>query len=124
MKLILAFAILLITSAAYAQTAIVVDINRARLTWDWTQGPEPNNGLVEAFNVKCGPSSKTYNRTTTFTDPALRSVPILSVIAGSGTYYCVASASNQYGESGNSNEVFFDAGAAPFPPSNFAVTAQ
>ena len=83
------------------------DLNKARLTWNWIQGAPPSDGTVSEFRVKCGQSSKVYNKLTVIADPAARSVAVRQVIQGSGNWYCVIHAANVAGESGPSNEVFF-----------------
>lgn len=104
-----------------AQTTIAVDIAKAKLAWDWTQG---TGGVPTEFRVKCGAASGVYTKITTIADPAARSANIRDVITGSGNWFCAVSAANQFGESANSNEVFFAAGAAPLAPTNARVSAQ
>ena len=106
---------------AWAQTVISVDIARARLSWNWTQG---TGGAVTEFRVKCGPTAGTYTSTTVLADPATRSVPVQQVVSGPGTYFCIVTAANQFGESGPSNEVPFAAGNVPAAPSGVQITAQ
>ena len=104
-----------------AQTVLSVDITRAQLSWNWTQG---TSGAVAEFRVKCGPTASTYTSTVVLADPAARSVPVQQVVSGPGTYFCIVTAANQFGESGPSNEVPFVAGNAPAAPSGLQITAQ
>ena len=106
---------------AWAQTILNVDITRARLSWNWTQG---TGGAAAEFRIKCGPTAGTYTSTTVLADPAARSVPVQQVVSGPGTYFCIVTAANQFGESGPSNEVPFVAGNAPAAPSGLQITAQ
>lgn len=112
-------------SPALAQT-VTLDLNRAVLVWDWTKGATPNvnTGDVERFDVKCGRQSGVYSSTSPVNDPLSRSVKISQILNGSGQWFCVLSAVNRYGASGNSNEVSFDVGAAPASPANVRVQAQ
>ena len=106
---------------ASAQAVISVDITRARLSWNWTQG---TGGAVAEFRVKCGPTAGTYTSTTVLADPTVRSVPVQQVVSGPGNYFCVVTAANQFGESGPSSEVPFAAGNVPATPSGLQITAQ
>lgn len=121
MKTVIVFlAILFASSFVEAQTTINVDIARASLAWDWTQGA---GGLPDSFNVKCGQSSGNYTKVTSVAYPTL-TVAISQVITGQGSWFCVVSASNQFGDSPNSEELPFVAGAAPLSPSNARVIAK
>lgn len=111
---------ILLAANAPAQTSISVDINKAKLQWDWAQG---SGGIPDNFLVKCGQSTGNYTRITQVLYPST-SVNISSVITGQGNWFCAVSAFNQFGESGLSNEVPFVAGAVPSPPSNARVTAN
>lgn len=110
-----------LASPAIAQTVLSVDITKAKLSWQWSQGPA---GPASEFRVKCGAASGAYTKTTVLVDPAARTAPVLSVIAGPGKWFCAVSAANPYGESGSSNEVTFDAGSVPVAPTNATITAQ
>jgi hypothetical protein len=125
MKLLIIALILLAAAAssADAQTTISVDINRAKLVWQWSQGAPPVDGIPTEFLMKCGQSSGNYNRVTPVIFP-LTELAVRTAIGGTGRWFCAVSASNPFGESGLSNEVFFDAGAVPLSPSNLAVQAQ
>jgi len=117
-KLLLAAAILaLLPAQLSAQTPISVDMNRARLTWSWSQGA---GGPAELFNVKCGTSSKVYTKTMSVKAPTTE-LAVAQAITGSGTWFCVVTASNSFGESGPSNEFPFVAGAVPSSPSALGI---
>ena len=106
--------------SADAQTVVAIDIQRATLLWDWTQG---TGGAATEFRAKCGQVSGTYTKVTILANPAARSMPVKDAILGSGNWFCAVSAANRYGESGLSNEVPFDAGDIPSNPSNVRVGA-
>jgi hypothetical protein len=106
---------------AHAQTTVVVDITKAKLVWAWAQG---NGGPVEKFNIKCGPTTGAYSILVSLPTPAARAIPISTVVTAPGTYFCVVSAANQFGESGNSNQVSFAAGVGPVTPSGLVIQAQ
>lgn len=120
-KLLLVLLVVLWASIVEAQTTLVVDIDRASLKWDWAQG---TGGPVDEFLVKCGSAPSTYSRTTSLLNPAARTLAVRTAITGSGLWYCAVSARNKYGESANSNEVFFDAGVVPSSPTNLTLQVQ
>lgn len=108
--------------SAFAQvTTLAVDIDRATLSWNWSVG---TGSPVEEFRVKCGPSTGSYTITHIVADPAARSVPVKDLITNAGTYFCAVSAANAFGESALSNEISFDTGSIPLPPTNLKVSAQ
>jgi hypothetical protein len=107
---------------AAAAQSVSVDINRAKLAWTWTAAT--GSGAPSEFRVKCGQSSGSYTKTTIVSDSALRSIDIKTVIGGQGNWFCVVSAANSFGESGNSNEVPFVAGAAPSGSIAASISAQ
>ena len=111
----------LLAGPIQAQTVISVDITKANLSWSWTQG---TGGTIAEFRVKCGNVAGTYTKTTILADPAIRSVAVATAITGPGNWFCVVSAANQFGESGNSNEVNFAAGNVPVAPSGLQIIAQ
>lgn len=111
-------------SPTVAQT-VTVDLNKAKLSWDWSKGALPNDGDAEGFTMKCGRQTGVYSSATPINDPLARTVPVRSVVNGSGVWFCVIGAQNRYGPSpGNSNEVSFDAGAVPAVPANHKLQAQ
>jgi hypothetical protein len=107
--------------AAFAQS-VSVDINRAKLAWTWTSAT--GSGAPTEFRVKCGQFPLLYTKTTIVSDPAVREIAIKTVIGGQGNWFCVVSAANSFGESGNSNEVPFVAGAAPSGSIAASISAQ
>ncbi len=102
---------------AVAQTSI--DLNAANFYWDWTQG---TGGAVSEFRINCGPNAGTYPTVTIVANPAARSFPVKNAIGGPGTYHCVLTAANQYGESLPTSEGFFAAGVSASSPSNLRLT--
>ena len=114
-------AFVLFTSPAWAQTTLAVDINRAMLSWEWTPS---TGGAVSEFRVKCGTVTGSYSKITILADQAARTMPVKNAIAGAGTWFCVATAANPFGESGPTNEVTFDAGVVPVSPANLSVQVQ
>ncbi len=119
--LALALLVAIAVSASAQVTTLAVDIEQANFTWEWVQG---TGGPADEFRIKCGPTSGNYATTYTVPDPSLRSIPVKDVVGTSGNYFCVVSAANAFGESGVSNEVFFDAGTIPVGPTNLKVTVQ
>lgn len=107
--------------AAFAQS-VSVDINRAKLTWTWTSAV--GSGAPTEFRVKCGQFPSLYTKTTIVSDPAVREIAVKAVIGGQGNWFCVVTAANSFGESGNSNEVPFVAGAAPSGSIAASISAQ
>ena len=126
MKTLLVLLLLLFATAAQAQTTVVVDLNRALLQWNWTKGTNPgvDDGDVAEFVIKCGNAPLVYNKETVLANPAARSIAVKDAIRGSGDWFCIVTARNQFGESGASNEVPFAAGVKPSSPSNLSVAAQ
>lgn len=114
---IIILAISLLFAAPLLAQPIIVDLNRAQLAWQWSKGTGSD---VNEFRVKCGQSSGAYTKVTVYPNPAQRTAQVRDVIAGSGVWYCIVTAANQYGEAA-SNEVPFDAGAAPSSPFNLQV---
>lgn len=109
----------LLLGQAMAQV-ISVDINRAKLSWTWTQG---TGGLASEFRVKCGQTTGVYTRTTIVAYPATIA-NVKDVITGNGNWFCAVTAANSFGESGLSNEVPFVAGAAPSSIPVLTIQAQ
>jgi hypothetical protein len=122
--LALGLGLALTASPAEAQNAITVPLSTGRLTWTWAPGTPPNDGAVEEFRMKCGPSTGNYTRTTVIADPAARSIPVASVVTGIGNYFCVVTAANAAGESGPSNEVNFIAGNLPAGATDLKIESQ
>ena len=88
--------ILLWCTPILAQTTIAVDINKAKLTWQWAQG---TGSAADGYNVKCGPTSGAYTKVTIVTPSTAKEVPVLSAITGPGVYFCAVSAFNIFGDS-------------------------
>jgi hypothetical protein len=103
-------ALLLVGSSAFAQTNILVDIKKAKLTWNWA--PDSAGDIVDSFSVKCGPATGVYTRNTPVLFPNTE-LDLVTAIFGVGTWFCTVSAVNQFGESPDSNEVAFSAGTTP-----------
>ncbi len=122
MKTLLAsLALVSLATFAEAQTTIAVDIAKAKFVWTWAQG---TGGAVAQFHVKCGTATGSYTTDTIVNDPAARQLPISSAITAPGTYFCVVAAANQFGQSANSNQVSFAAGAVPVAPASLTIQAQ
>lgn len=123
-------AVLWAASPVLAQTTLAVNINQARLEWQWVLGTAPNDGLPDEFRMKCGPQSKNYTKITPipYTNPPVVGGPyslgVRQAISGAGDWFCVVTAANKFAESAPSNEVFFAAGAPPSAPFNNRVVAQ
>jgi len=113
-------AVLAFAAVADAQT-VQVDINRATLEWTWTA--DATSGPVDEFRMKCGPSSGTYTKITSVAGTA-RALAVRNAVGGDGLWFCAVAAANQRGESGLSNEVPFDAGAAPSGKLGLGVRAN
>jgi hypothetical protein len=115
-------AVLCLAGQSEAQTAIAVDINRAKLSWDWVQ-VAPTDSIPDDFVVKCGQSTGNYTKLTPVVFPT-KQVAVKDAIAGNGSWFCVVTARNQFGESLPSNEVNFTAGNIPGSATNLTVSAQ
>lgn len=109
------------SASAFAQQAIAVDIAKAKLVWTWSQG---TGGVPAEFRIKCGNTSGSYTKTTPVTNIALRELAIATAINGVGTWFCVATAANEFGESGATAEITFRAGAVPTSPATLVIQAQ
>ena len=116
--------LIFIPSYLYAQTAIVVDINKAKLVWNWSLGLPPNDGIADGYNVKCGSVSGIYTQVTPLTGNVVKELPVRQAIPGVGTWFCAVTAFNTIGESVPSNEVTFIAGIIPVAPSNLMIQVQ
>lgn len=109
MRLLIVLLTLLVTSTAHAEQVFV---------WNWTQGI---GGAVTKWLIRCGPNSTMYDTLLDIPDTAglRRSMPV-SVVLGqtSGTFFCIVSASNEYGVSLPSPEVqvTYQAGQVPNAP--------
>lgn len=114
--------VFLFSGQTWAQTSIAVDIDKATIVWNvWVvgQGSKP-----DTYHVKCGDSTGNYNHPQVDVPSERNSTPVKSAIPGIGAYFCVVTASNQFGESGPSNEISFEAGSKPDPPTNTRLEAS
>lgn len=96
---------------AHAQTIVYMDWGKLK----WTAPPvcgdpgvDPANcgGAVDGYAVKCGPASGVYSWPST--QVSTTTVNVNTITTQPGTYYCVVTAKNPYGESGPSHEVSFE----------------
>jgi len=115
----LAFGLLLVAAPAFAQQ-ISVDINKARLAWD----APTTGGPPDVYHVKCGDATGNYNHPVVDVAAPNAQIEIKLVVPTLGEYFCVVSAENTFGVSGDSNEINFTAGATPGNPTNLSVVAQ
>ena len=97
----------LFVTAACHRAVNTVDFDHARLKWT----PGVGGDTPTIYRVKCGTAAGAYTLTADVTPPAT-SVLVKTVVQTPGTYYCVVTAANQFGESGPSKEVSFTAAAA------------
>lgn len=111
--------VLLAGSPAFAQVLIAVDIERQSLAWD----APTTGGAVGEYRVKCGPATGNYTKVTPVPAPAT-TLPVKDGIDGLGAWFCVVTAANQFGESGPSNEISFEAGMKPGAPGNLILRGQ
>lgn len=94
---------LLLCSAMPVAAETQLSVNSANFYWLW----EPAGGpLAAEFRVKCGLTSGVYPIVAVTPDPAARSYPVRSLVAGgSGIYYCVVTAATPSEESAPTNEI-------------------
>lgn len=109
MKLFLVLIFLLLPCLAEAQV-LRIDLSKATMDWTWTQG---TGGVADGFRFACGGATGAYTTVTDLLGATVRSVAVSKVIKGTGTWFCVVSAYNSFGESTPSNEVNFIAGVSP-----------
>lgn len=103
-----------INSVVKAQNVVMVDITKAALVWDWSQG---SGGMVEEFKITCG--SK-----VTAVGPTVRTVVLSTALPGVGQYGCSIVAHNQFGDSPSASWVSFEAGTVPVVPVNLQINVQ
>lgn len=122
-KTIFGFALLvyLVADVVHAQTSVSVNINKAKLSWQWTQG---TGGVADGFNIKCGNTTGNYTKITTINNPTARTADVKDAITGSGQWFCIVTAFNQFDESAGASEVSFFAGDGPSAPTNLTIQAQ
>lgn len=106
---------------SFAQQSIAVDIAKAKLVWTFTQG---TGGVPTEFRIKCGQTAGTYTKTTAVTNIVLRELAIATAISGIGTWFCIGTSANEFGESGATSEVSFRAGAVPAALGSLVIQAQ
>lgn len=95
--------LLLVTIEAKAQA--VIDINKATISWTFT--PNPNSGVIDKYEARCGPSTNNYSKITQYAATATAGL-VRDMITGSGRWYCAIFAMNALSEV-KSNEIPFDA---------------
>lgn len=110
---------LVMAGGVFAQVLIAVDIDRQSLSWDAPVG----GGAVGEYRVKCGSISGNYTKITPVAAPAT-SIPVRDAIDGLGAWFCVVTAANQFGESGPSNEITFEAGMKPGAPTGLILRGE
>jgi len=114
--LIAALLVVGMAASAFGQTVPKVSFQKGTLSWDYTQGTSP----ATEFRMKCGVATNTYTKITVV--PVTQKVVNVNLaIPAVGTYFCVVTAANEYGESNASNEVNFTAGNAPSDPTNLRL---
>lgn len=113
--------LLFATMPVFAQTTIAVDINKAKLSWQWTQGV---GSPADGYSIKCGPTAGNYTRITNIAPSTLKEASLLAVIGGPGVYFCAVTAYNEFGESGLTNEVTFRAGTIPGAPNALVIISK
>lgn len=97
-----------------AQNAILVDINKASLAWQWEQEA---GGVVTEFLVVCGSKTTSVPGTN-------RSVAIAQIVPGVGQYTCSVAAANQFGASVAVPSPPFEAGTVPVAPTGVTIVVQ
>jgi hypothetical protein len=128
-QLLCALAIVLgIGVLAEAQQSISVNIDQAKFQWTWVQG---TGSPAVSFRIRCGTAAGVYSLPP-FTVPFPATIPpanqytqpVKPVLPGPGTYFCVVTSVNQFGESASSNEVAFAAGTVPAIPNPLNLISQ
>jgi hypothetical protein len=117
---------------AQAQTAIAVDITKAVLEWQWVRGTQAgvNDGIPTEWRFYCGSSAGAPGAVAikipyvAAASGTTYSTPIKTVTPAVGTYFCSVAAANQFGETGRSNEVTFQAGVVPSAATNLLIKSQ
>lgn len=124
-KLLLGLVLVLVLSILTVLNAYAFPLATAKLSWTnptTTVDGQPINAdtAITGNKVSCGKASGVYTVTKTLgavTEELAKDVPLTV-----GTWYCVVTVSNKYGESGYSNEkMFVLEGSIPNAPSNFDV---
>ncbi len=127
---LITLAFVLHTAPAFSQQ-ISVDINTAKLKWTapvicktFPNVPPGCGGTAASYHVKCGDTTGTYNHPVVDVAAPNTEIELKLIVPTLGVYFCAVSAENQFGVSGDSNEVNFTAGATPGSPINLSVVAQ
>ncbi|MFQ5765446.1 MAG: fibronectin type III domain-containing protein [Rhodospirillales bacterium] len=112
--------IVLFASPALAQEFVAVHIDKATIAWDAATG----GGTPTTYHVKCGDTSGSYKHPQVDVPADRTTLAVKAAIPGLGRYFCVVTASNQFGESGPSNEISFDVGREPAAPTGTRLEAS
>jgi len=122
--------VVLFRGVASAQQ-LSVDINSAKLKWDapvvcttFPDVPLGCGGASDVYHVKCGDTTGSYNHPVVDVAAPNTEIEVKLIVPTLGEYFCAVSAENQFGVSGNSNEINFTVGATPGSPTNLSVVAQ
>lgn len=120
--LTIATTLLLAATVASAQspTTILVDVDRGRLEWEWSQG---TGGPADGFRTECT-NAQGHVVSADLADPNARTMPLSRAIDSVGTWTCVARAYNAFGVSDPSPSVTFEAGRRPGPPNAMRLVVQ
>ena len=98
-------------------------VAQALTQFSWTPGlVDATHQAATSYTVKCGTATGgpyTLTRSVAGT-PLSLTIPINQVVTAAGRYFCILTATNAGGESGNSNEVTFSF-APPNAPTGFQV---
>ena len=121
--------LLLMAAQAFGQTIIAVEYDKASLKWDAplvcdaSGNPTGCGGDPMMYHVKCAVRQGAALPVVDVPAPAT-TVTVKSVVPGPGKYECFVTAENQFGESGGSNVLPFDAGNPPVNPTGLGLIVQ
>lgn len=115
-----AAAFLIAPQIAEAQAVVQVPFATATLQWGAPIGGDPPLN----YHVKCKDRTSGVNLPVATVVVPITQVAVNTVIPGPGKFECFITASNDFGESGASNTLPFDAGVAPNQPVNLGISAQ
>jgi len=122
LSIALSIVLVLVLSGPLIQDASALSVDLGTKALAWSPGiVDATHGAAASYNVKCGPTTGVYNTVVGITAPST-SVLIKSVVNTPGTYFCVVTGVNSFGESQPSNELTFQAGYGPSVPA--ALTIQ
>jgi hypothetical protein len=108
--------VLFVFAASAGAQQIIVDWDKAVLTWTWTENP---GSVTNGWRMKCGQVANTYTVITDVADPAARSMTVKQATGGGtyGTWFCIVVPYNNIspkpGEGKPSNVVSFQGGQTP-----------